>query len=837
PRRICTKAGFCPNTTEENTPESLIIENIVSDGHGQSAVSTNVYDSNQTCIMKLNNQECLTLVENYSPTILSILAQEFDPSSICQKLRVCTAQLSQRLNTQYLTKASPSSCGICDYFSTYLHFAIQRDPSETSIRKALETVCTHLGVDKHAECETLVALYTPQIVSGSVKLEMGNNFCNDLKICQKPMIELTPGIETPPQLIHIPLTRVETPVNHHLSSYDIKQILDKNIDADPECTICHYVVSYLDAILKNNKSEAAIEAALARVCSILPVKERGQCDQFVKNYGPVLAELIAEFADPQTVCRYLGMCQVILPESTTTATKKPSSTTSVYDNHQYVDINVPTSSHLNSPFTCTICTYVVSRLKYIIIEDKTEEKIMQELDKTCGLFSALDLRRECKTFVDEYGPYLVQVISQDVDAKVACQNLKICPKSELQLPWKMPTKLPDVKLPSSSISTKKPYPKCIFGMSYWCTSRENAQLCNVSSVENFQPTDYHFVQCILQTAINCFSVKSFSITTESSSDFTSAFDKKCHTIELELETLRESGENVPDKIPDEKWQDIFRLQNLQKRIRMYNYLFNREQSKKHQSEILVQNDQRRKNLLIKRQKLLHENKPLTNYPGYSTIYRHLSARQHEKQIYETNRLLPAARLKDYLIIDCEFEDEYERLGSYLINLINQLQHVYSGIEEFHTPSFLYFCNLNTNGRLYQQFQKYSQFENYCFEITSKSYIDLFPREKLCYITSSSTNIMKEYEHDTIYIIGAIVTPEKRPLTLAKAKRNQIRHQCLPLDYYVKFNSGSNYKNLTLNQVYNILMTAKHTQNNWYEAFKHISDYKLAKRYVNKTRYQ
>ncbi|CAF1457395.1 unnamed protein product, partial [Didymodactylos carnosus] len=267
----------------------------------------------------------------------------------------------------------------------------------------------------------------------------------------------------------------------HLSSYDLKQVIDKNVDAEPQCIICHYVVSYLDAILKNNKSEAAIESALEQVCSILPAKERGQCDQFIKNYGPILAKLVEELADPQIVCRYMGLCQVIVDkESATIISEKPSSTSS-HDNHQYVHIQIPASTHQTSPFTCTICTFVVSRLKKIIVENKTEGKVIQALENTCTLFSAFDLRQECKSFVDEYGPYLVQMVSQDIDAKIVCQNLQICQKSEQNQPWKMTTKSTDIELLSLS-TIKKSHAKCIFGINYWCTSRQNAELCNAVEI-------------------------------------------------------------------------------------------------------------------------------------------------------------------------------------------------------------------------------------------------------------------------------------------------------------------------------------------------------------------
>jgi saposin len=87
----------------------------------------------------------------------------------------------------------------------------------------------------------------------------------------------------------------------------------------------------LDAVLKNNKSDAAVEEALSKVCTILPRKERTDCDEFVKNYGPVLADLISELADPKLVCRYLGMCQVVSPQEI-----KPIT----YSNHRYARIPV-----------------------------------------------------------------------------------------------------------------------------------------------------------------------------------------------------------------------------------------------------------------------------------------------------------------------------------------------------------------------------------------------------------------------------------------------------------------------------------------------------------------
>ncbi|CAF3884027.1 unnamed protein product, partial [Rotaria sp. Silwood1] len=194
------------------------------------------------------------------------------------------------------------------YLSTYMNLALKRDSSEKSLQHALSTVCTHLSHEQYSQCQTIVQLFALHM--RKLELDLTNNFCQQLIICQTPMIELTPAIDLN-QISAKPKPIMEKDEN-------LKEIIVKNLDSTPECMLCHYVVSYLDAILKNNKSEAAVEAALSRVCTILPRKERTRCGEFVKTYGPVLVELIFEVADPQLVCRYLGMCQVVSSSQETT---------------------------------------------------------------------------------------------------------------------------------------------------------------------------------------------------------------------------------------------------------------------------------------------------------------------------------------------------------------------------------------------------------------------------------------------------------------------------------------------------------------------------------------
>jgi hypothetical protein len=219
-------------------------------------------------------------------------------------------------------------------------------------------------------------------------------------------------------------------------------------------------------------------------------KERAKCDEFVKTYGPVLAELIAQTADPDTICRYLGACQVVLPKESSTKPSEPV----VYPNHDYVRFPGDT----DPPFTCTICQFIITNMKKSLALNQTEEEIIKSLKESCSLFNVLNLKQQCLNFLDKYAAYLIQMVSSDVEPKVACQSLGICDKNS-----QISTSTRRQSTPPPAVSTSTRYGKCIFGMNYWCTSRQNAELCNVNT-NNFDSKVYLFM---IFRLLNCVNVK------------------------------------------------------------------------------------------------------------------------------------------------------------------------------------------------------------------------------------------------------------------------------------------------------------------------------------------
>jgi len=310
PKQVCTRLGFCnasalcanmgvfqqsceealsaftqslkhnPKTLEKHLPHTTVVVLPTKSEETNELLS----DSNSTCILceyimnilsnyihqqsteeeieqslqKVCNQmpatlqkQCHELINNYGPPIIATLIQEFDVKTVCRKLNLCTNQMKVQLS--HINKANLASCSVCDYVSTYIHFALKRDSSEKSLKHALSTVCTHLSNEQTSQCQTLVQLFSPNI--RKLELQLGNNFCKQLTICQ------TSNDQT--KEIISELTKDDE---------KLKEVIIKNLDETPECMLCHYVITYLDAVLKTNKSEEAVEAALEKVCTILPSK-------------------------------------------------------------------------------------------------------------------------------------------------------------------------------------------------------------------------------------------------------------------------------------------------------------------------------------------------------------------------------------------------------------------------------------------------------------------------------------------------------------------------------------------------------------------------------------
>ncbi|XP_034937073.1 mitochondrial ribonuclease P protein 1 homolog [Chelonus insularis] len=292
--------------------------------------------------------------------------------------------------------------------------------------------------------------------------------------------------------------------------------------------------------------------------------------------------------------------------------------------------------------------------------------------------------------------------------------------------------------------------------------------------------------------------------------------KQYQMIQLEIEVMRQNGESVPSHIKDRQMLELTLLDSRSKRKRYLDFLFGIEKKKENRK------------MKIKEAELPQEQSNIPNYLQYKLGCNSPFLRYRETNInklYNWN-LMKAMMYGQKVIMDCGFEENMKRAE--VKNCARQLMLAFATNRVHPNPLDITFCNINKNGLLYEELLSYiptMNDSNFPLTVSEQSYLDLFDRDKLVYLTPDSNDTLERYDYDSIYIIGALVDKVSgRSDTLAKAKRERIRHAKLPIDKYLRFGAGAR-KSLTLNQMIAILADIQHTQD-WTYAFRHIPKRKL-----------
>lgn len=163
---------------------------------------------------------------------------------------------------------------------------------------------------------------------------------------------------------------------------------------------------------------------------------------------------------------------------------------------------------------------------------------------------------------------------------------------------------------------------------------------------------------------------------------------------------------------------------------------------------------------------------------------------------------------------------YEELMSDadIVKLTKQLQRCYSQNRradhplQFHITSFGGKCK----ARLDEYVEGYKQWDVYFKE---EKYVDVFDKEKIVFLCAESPNVLEEVDPNKIYIIGGLVDHNHhKGYCYKQATEQGLSHAQLPIGKYVLLNSR---KVLTINHVFEILVSVVNNGGNWKEAFYSI----------------
>lgn len=184
------------------------------------------------------------------------------------------------------------------------------------------------------------------------------------------------------------------------------------------------------------------------------------------------------------------------------------------------------------------------------------------------------------------------------------------------------------------------------------------------------------------------------------------------------------------------------------------FLFLNEKSREHEK---AKKELKRNEALVKKAEM--EQMGDTGEMKYGLGYNTLFLRIYESSInrFYQSKLLQAMMYEPKIVFDCDYENYMNQRE--LHNCAKQLILSFASNRLHANPMFLHYCNLKEDGMLMQLMSSFMPNildNDFPANITSQSYLDLFPRDQLLYLTPHCRTDITEYNPNMVYIIGGLV---------------------------------------------------------------------------------
>ncbi|NXK30456.1 TM10C methyltransferase, partial [Piprites chloris] len=280
-----------------------------------------------------------------------------------------------------------------------------------------------------------------------------------------------------------------------------------------------------------------------------------------------------------------------------------------------------------------------------------------------------------------------------------------------------------------------------------------------------------------------------------------------------LEMWRLAGKSVPENVSEEQLKTFMECPSKSAKKKYLKYLYLKELYKKNDKRKMEEKRERRLEAQEQASKTDDTKKSPFLCLWTSTMDKAYNWRAAQSMIFGQP-----------LVFDMSYEKEMSVRE--VANTVKQLVQSEGCNRRAVDPFHIHFCNFKDDSLYHREFLKHYKeaWGKLLITVTEQCYTEVFPKDKLIYLTADSPKVMKTFDHDKIYIVGSMVDRSiKTGVSLARAKRLGLETAALPLDKYLLWNTGA--KNLTLDQMMHILLTLKDT-----------ADWKKALEFVPKRKY-
>jgi len=148
-----------------------------------------------------------------------------------------------------------------------------------------------------------------------------------------------------------------------------------------------------------------------------------------------------------------------------------------------------------------------------------------------------------------------------------------------------------------------------------------------------------------------------------------------------------------------------------------------------------------------------------------------------------------------------------------------MKSVYNRNRTLWDPFNIFMCNYDSNNPALKRLVEDDSCARYLWNVTPKCFTDIFPREKIVYLSPKSNNVLTKYNHDDVYVIGATGS-DGQSLCHIRVKELGIRSARFNTDPYFLRASKNNFN---VKEVFRIMLDARDTNSNWLYSLRHLSN--------------
>ncbi|KMQ91125.1 rna guanine-9-methyltransferase domain-containing protein 2 [Lasius niger] len=133
-------------------------------------------------------------------------------------------------------------------------------------------------------------------------------------------------------------------------------------------------------------------------------------------------------------------------------------------------------------------------------------------------------------------------------------------------------------------------------------------------------------------------------------------------------------------------------------------------------------------------------------------------------------------------IDLSFDDLM--IDKDIAKLTKQILRCYTLNRRATAP--MQFSLTSFTGRSRADMEKHNGYEHWDVNFHTESYVNVYPKDKIVYLTSESENVIDRLNHEWVYVIGGLVDHNAHKGICHKLARDAgVRHGRLPLDKFLR----------------------------------------------------